>query len=174
MHFIQGFFCQTHSGVGIGFASGDGAVATIQEACVSVMFAGVIFHQDSDESKPLIGTMQDDFGTAVLSDITIESDHVHFLKKYLREGKVSEYDFGIEYILHPGEGNTWVGEYSVLTSRREIKGPARCIITESDRDLFLQDLKKFGLKNGFAEERSPMPNDPPPPDDGFDADRIPF
>ena len=174
MHFIQGFYCQTYAGVGIGYTSGEGAVATIQEGCVSVMFAGLIFHQDSDESQPLVGTMQDDFGVAELSDIVIEEDRVSFLKTYIRDGRIMDFDPGIEYILQRDEGNTWAGEYSAPTSAGEMKGPVRCSITEVDRDLFLRDRENFGLKRGFVKRRPPAPADPPVPDDEFDPTRIPF
>lgn len=139
MYFIQGFFCDERSGLGTKTVPVEGVVTVIHEAVVLVMFAGVIFHLDPDPMSPLAGWMIDDDGKAELTDIVINEREVRFLKRY--EGRTQSK--GISYVLRP-DGNTWSGEYTLLTSGgRQKKGPARCVITEATQTLFEDDLRRF-------------------------------
>ena len=152
MYLIQGFFYQRVTGLGAGYAPGEGAVAIVQSGFAPYMFAGSMWHQHNITTNPLMGSMMDDIGASELDDILITEKKITFLKRYHRDGGVSG-ALGIAYSFAPDSGNTWLGEYRLPTSgNKEIIGPARCILTKVDAKLFENDLAVYAKKNGFKKK----------------------
>ncbi|MEK7602148.1 MAG: hypothetical protein AAB472_01545 [Patescibacteria group bacterium] len=121
------------------------------EDVVSVFFGGFIRQHDSDPEGVLSGAMFDDYGLAELSEVAISDKDIRFRKRYLRRGAEIQGP-AIDYVFQPAEDdpNTWVGEYFIDSGAGgEVKGLARCVITEVSSRPFGDDLKKFALDNGF-------------------------
>lgn len=138
MLLIQGFFCQKPVEYGIKFTPVEGAIVTAQDGFVSIMFAGIIHHKNSDPEEPLIGQIGDLYGQSELSDIVCEQEVLSFRKRYIRkDGKRSPRE-GILYTLKKDGGiyNTWVGTYT----GPGLSGPVRCVVTEIPDDQFQKDL----------------------------------
>lgn len=148
MRLISGFFCQRDPRYHIGFAPGLGAVAVGSEDVASIFFGGFIRQHDSDPEGVLSGAMFDDYGASELSEVVINDNELRFRKRYLRRGVQGP---AIDYVFRPANdgSNTWVGEYFLgLGAGGELKGLARCVITEVNSQPFAYDLEKFALTNG--------------------------
>jgi hypothetical protein len=142
MYLIQGFFCQRHAGLGMGYVPEFGSVATIEEGVAQVMFAG--FVQRDQATGRLDGEMLDPLGGSLLEEITIADDEVRFIKRYQNRRQRG----GVAYVFRRGPlTGTWGGEYTLVTTRgKTVTGPARCVITEVDDTPFQMDIDRFTAK----------------------------
>ncbi|MDD2758170.1 MAG: hypothetical protein PHD72_02225 [Patescibacteria group bacterium] len=125
-YLIQGFFFQERLWLGPeGSEGGFGEVVIFSKGLCRFMYAGVIY-PDRGRPSALVGDMVDCFGESVLSDVSISSDEVCFIKKYVHRADLINYKFG-------RQGNLWVGGYSGTAVGGDV---ATCIITETPADLF--------------------------------------
>ena len=132
--FINGVFFQNREQLEIGEDPSCGTAVFIHKDLFRYVYAGVIW---TEPSGGLRGLVQDAFGEAELSHITISDTEISFTKKYFKR------DYYIEYFFRIRNGNTWVGDYKGVATGN---GISRCILTEIEDEFFLPQpiLKLLG------------------------------
>lgn len=106
MYAINGVFFQQHQSIGVGYRSGDGAVAVVHEGIYYFTFSGLIGPDPNSVIAELIGRSQDAAGYASLSEIEVHEEEILFTKLYDRRGDA------IFYRLRKQEDGTWAGTYA--------------------------------------------------------------
>ena len=143
---IQGLFFQDRLELGIEYRPETGAAAVRHRSLGQYMFAGAFWQ----EGLGLVGFIQDAFGSAAVSNISIAESVIAFRKIY---GGRSD---AINYRFAKRDGASWVGEYSgILTGN----GITRCLLTEVPDSFFAPEaiMALLGKTQPFK----------PPLDDNF-------
>jgi hypothetical protein len=122
---IQGVFFQYRESLGVATKPVEGTVAVVKKCLGQFQFAGVI---ERDPWGVLSGGMNDVFGEAELSDITIVEQTLRFKKKYVDRDYVIQYEFTKQ------PDGTWSGSYASAATGT---GQARCVLTHVNRNFFV-------------------------------------
>jgi len=122
---IQGVFFQNQSWLGIAMKPIEGAVAVINRALCQFQFSGIIELATEDNLGQ--GILNDVFGTADLTSVSISDTHLFFKKRYAQRDDAIDYQFSIQ------PDGTWAGEYR---GERVGSGKTRCVLTPVTKEFF--------------------------------------
>jgi len=103
----------------------EGAVAVINRALCQFQFSGIIELATEDNLGQ--GILNDVFGTADLTSVSISDTHLFFKKRYAQRDDAIDYQFSIQ------PDGTWAGEYR---GERVGSGKTRCVLTPVTKEFF--------------------------------------
>ena len=141
---LQGLFFENISGFGIKYrAESEGGVGVVvYDHLAQFMFRGSIWRDP--EHDVLVGAMEDQYGTSVLSEIRHADSSLEFTKCYEKRSGLFQYSFKVR------DGATLVGTWTSLP-KHNYNGLCRCLVTELPDEFFTVEsinhqLEKAGIE----------------------------